>query len=492
MGNLFHAAFRIALSTFMKESFFDFRERMSARQKAPAAPGKLDPLTVSQLTVQIERAIRFGVPATVHVRGEVSNLNLHRASGHLYFTLKDAEACIDCVMFRSDVERLKFKPVDGIDLLVTGRIGVYPQRGRYQLYATTIAPLGQGALELAFKQLREKLEKEGLFDRQRKRPLPKYPTRIALVTSRSTAALQDMLKVLRRLPWLRLMLFHVPVQGDGSAERIADALVTLSRQAETVGGLDLILLGRGGGSLEDLWEFNEEIVARAIVASKIPIVTGIGHEVDISIADLAADYHAHTPTEAAQVVTAHWRLVGDLLATAQARLSRGLRTIVRDATQRLLSIRRHEFFRRPTERINQLRQRLDDRQNSLQLAITDLLRGATARLTRLESALIQHHPRHRVELERRRLTDVATRLSLSVQHDLARCSERLELLQRHLEAISPQSVLKRGYTITTRKKTGAIVRSAREPKVGERLTTQFADGTVESTVEDSKQLPLFE
>jgi exodeoxyribonuclease VII large subunit len=477
----------------MKENFFDFRQRVFARPTPPEpAPGKVEPLTVSQLTGQIERAIRAGVPAWLHVRGEVSNINLHRASGHLYFTLKDDQACIDCVMYRSDVARLKFQPADGIELLATGRVGVYPQRGRYQLYVTALAPLGKGALELAFQQLRERLQREGLFHPARKKALPRYPTRIALVTSRSTAAFQDMLKVLRRFPWIQLMLYDVPVQGDGSAELIAEAMQTLSRKADQVGGVDLILLARGGGSLEDLWEFNEEIVARAIASSRIPVVTGIGHEVDTSMADLVADYHAHTPTEAAQVVTAHWKLVRDLVMQVQVRLSRCLRTILQDSRQRLVSIRRHEFFRRPTDRINQLRQLLDDRQRAIQLAMSDRLRTATARLTRLEAAMGQHHPRHRINLERRRVGDITTRMSLAIRHDLTRRLERVEMLGRHLEAIAPKSVLNRGFTITTRTKDGKIVKSAKETKVGERLTTQFSDGTVESRVVDQKQFRLFD
>jgi exodeoxyribonuclease VII large subunit len=477
-----------------KENFFDFREKLLAKPAPPesAKAAKSEPLSVSQLTAQIERAIKSGLPGTLYVKGEVSNFNHHRASGHLYFTLKDTGACIDCVMFRSDAARLKFEPADGMELLVTGRVAIYPQRGRYQLYATTLAPLGKGALEIAFQQLCEKLKKEGLFSPDRKKPLPVFPTRIVLVTSRSTAALQDMLKVLRRFAWLKLFLFHVPVQGDGSAELIADAIQTLNRKAGDLGGIDLILLSRGGGSLEDLWEFNEEIVARAIAASRIPIVTGVGHEVDVSIADLVADYHAHTPTEAAQVVTSNWRTVGDELDQSLLRLRRSLRTIARDARQRLAGVSRHEFFRRPTHRIDQLRQLLDDRQRSLQLAIGEKLRAATSRFTRFESELIESHPRHLVELNRQRLSDMANRLRLGTSNDLLRREQTLQSLERHLQAVSPRAVLGRGYSITTHKKTGAIVRSARDGRVGERIVTRFADGTVESTVEDQKQLPLFE
>jgi exodeoxyribonuclease VII large subunit len=383
-------------------------------------------------------------------------------------------------------------PEDGIELLASGRIAVYPQRGRYQLYASSLHPLGHGALELAFKQLCERLNKEGLFDAERKKPLPQYPMTIALVTSRSTAALQDMLKVLRRFPWVRLYLYHVPVQGEGAAELIAQALRDISAMKSDALRPDLILLARGGGSLEDLWEFNEEIVARAIAASKIPIITGIGHEVDVSIADLVADYHAHTPTEAAQVAMANWRIAGDIIHTSGVRLARGLRSVVQDAKNRLLHVERHEFFRRPTDRINNLRQFLDDRQRSLQLAVAERLRIATARFSRLEALLVECHPRHVVQLKRQRLEDLSRRLSLAAAHDLKTRDQRITSLQRHLDAISPQSVLKRGYTITTRKKDGAIIRSSKDPRVGERILTQFADGTVESIVEDQKQLPLFE
>jgi exodeoxyribonuclease VII large subunit len=479
------------------ENFFDFRERLATKRGAGASQSRAsakpeEALTVSQLTSQIERALRSGLPSTLYVKGEVSNLNLHRASGHLYFTLKDANACIDCVMFRSDVARLKFMPTDGIELLAGGRVSVYAVRGRYQLYATTLAPLGRGALELAFQQLCEKLRREGLFDAARKRQPPRFPTRIALVTSRSTAALHDMLEVLHRYPWIKLMLYHVPVQGDGAAEMIADALNTLSRQVASVGGIDVVLLARGGGSLEDLWEFNEECVARAIVASGIPVVTGVGHEVDVSIADLVADYRAHTPTEAAQVVTSGWRTVKDLMSNAGSRLHRGLRTLVQDARQRLAAVARHEFLRRPTDRIDRLRQLLDERERALLHVTSERLRVATARMTRLDALLIEWHPRHVIGLKRQKLAELSKSLALVTGAHLKHRSQRVELLGRNLEALSPRAVLTRGYTITTRKKDGAIVRSSKDPRVGERLLTRFADGTVESTVEDQKQLPLFE
>ena len=280
--------------------------------------------------------------------------------------LKDPGACVDCVIFKSDAQRLKFKPADGMELLAGGRVGIYAQRGRYQLYVSSLSPIGQGALELAFQQLRAKLQAEGLFAPERKKPLPAFPINIVLVTSRQTAALQDMLKVLRRFPFLQLSVFHVPVQGEGAGEKIAEALGLLNRQAaKGKRVVDVMLLGRGGGSLEDLWAFNEEVVARAIAKSAIPIVTGVGHEVDVSISDLVADYHAHTPTEAAQVIVAQWRNAPDAIDTIVLRSRRALRQSLTDARQRLSAIERHEVFRRPTDRIDQIRQLLDDRQRTL-------------------------------------------------------------------------------------------------------------------------------
>jgi len=478
------------------QGFFDTFEKLKGRKAQPAPAegqqGKIVPLSVSQLTSQIDRAIRAGFPNAVHVKGECSNYNQNRASGHRYFSLKDEFACLQCVMWKSDGERLKFDVTDGMELIASGRLVVYPARGQHQLVVSSLQPVGQGALELAFRQLCAKLEAEGLFKQERKKKLPRYPMRIAIVSSREGAALQDMLKVLRRFPWVRLMIYPVPVQGDGAAEKIAEGLRQLNRCAEQIGGIDLILLGRGGGSLEDLWEFNEEVVARAIVASKIPVVTGIGHEVDTSIADLVADYHAHTPTEAAQVVMSQWRIVKEAVDTSGARMTRALRTCVQDARHRLRAIERHDIFRRPMDRIHQLRQRLDDRQRSLTLAVSTRLRRVSERLARGEALLRQCHPRHAVKLNAQKLTQLETRLWRSARQDQRRRLERLEAIFGRLRALGPEQVLKRGYTITMLKKGGEVVRSAAQLKGGERLVTRFADGKVESVAEDPQQLPLFE
>ena len=480
-------------------NFFDFREQLTAKRTPSAAPAPAPPvtapapkpLTVSQLTDRIDHVIQSGLPGTVLVQGELSNFNHHKGSGHFYFTLKDAKACIDCVMFRNDAARMKFRPEDGMELIARGEVKVYAARGRYQLYTTTLHPLGKGALEVAFQQLRAKLEAEGLFARERKRPIPPYPARIAIVTSRQTAALQDVLKVLRRFPWLRLFVYHVPVQGDGAAEQMAAAVAHLGA-TRAHSNVELILLARGGGSLEDLWEFNEEVLARAIAASPIPVVTGIGHEVDTSIADLVADHHAHTPTEAAQHVTAGWKAARELLDVTGARVRRAMRGIIGEAKQRLMHVERHVIFRRPTERINLLRQRLDDKQRSLVLVLGHRLRRDQARVERMSVKLLECHPRHALGIGRERVASLGARFHRSALALQARRVLRLDAMEKQLEALSPHGVLRRGYSMTVHKKRGKPVRSASELRAGDRIVSHFAEGSVESVVDDGKQPGLFE
>ena len=536
-----------------KTNFFDFREALSrdrgrsgngspspvqSRSAGQPVPhGRSQPLTVSQLTSMIDGALRANLPPAVVVKGQVSNFRGRNASGHLYFTLKDPNACVDCVMFKTEASMLKFELADGLEMLADGRIGVYAQRGKYQLYVDVLQPLGKGALELAFQQMRSKLEREGLFEEGRKRPLPEYPTRIAIVTSSQTAALQDMLKVLRRFPWLRLLVYHVPVQGDGAGQKIAAAISHLSKSADSLGGLDLVLLARGGGSLEDLWAFNEECVARAIVASRPPVVTGIGHEIDTSIADLVADYWAHTPTEAAQVITRNWRDAGEALDAVSERLRREVRSLMQDARHRLAAVERHEAFRRPTGRVHGLRQLLDDRQRSMALLVAARMRTAQWRVREIEKRLEHAGPAFVLARFRARLAEAQRRLSRAGNQRLLRSYERLAradsrhtganprhqiralseklaglkgrldcdtlLLMRRkadaldatarvLHAVGPEQVLRRGYTITFRKKGGAVLKGVADVVPGDKLVTRFADGEVESVAQDPRQPGLFE
>jgi exodeoxyribonuclease VII large subunit len=311
------------------------------------------------------------------------------------------------------------------------------------------------------------------------------------------------------------MLHHVPVQGEGAADLIAQAIRDLSANARELGGIDAILLARGGGSLEDLWQFNEEVVARAIVASKIPVITGIGHEVDVSIADLVADYHAHTPTEAAQVAMNRWRSADEDLAVRAGRLRSALRGSVQEARSSFAAIERHEFFRKPTERVQQLRQRLDDLQEDIAGTLRERLTASRQQLNEralrlaecsprrllsrkqqvlaaAESRLLQHHPAQLIRLRRQELSADQSRLQLALRHALGKTRSTLDLLERHLNAVGPQQVLARGYSITTLKKGGAILRSKTQVHGGQRLITHLADGQVESVAEDPNQPTLFD
>jgi exodeoxyribonuclease VII large subunit len=476
----------------MPPDFFEFREKMTRPRSTekPLPASEAGVISVSELTGRIDRVLKEGFADALLVRGELSNFSRNTASGHLYFTLKDAQSCIDCVMWKSDAVRLKFTPAEGMDLVVGGRLGVFGKRGRYQLYATSLRPVGQGALELAFQQLRAKLAAEGLFDPARKRPLPAFPLSIILVTSREGAALQDVLKVLRRFRWLRLRLYAVPVQGDGAAPKIAAALRHM-QTALRPGEGDVVLLARGGGSLEDLWAFNEEAVARAIADCPVPVITGIGHEVDVSIADLVADYHAHTPTEAAQVVSANWRDIDASLETQVVRIHRALRAKVQEARQFLAGVERHEFFRRPFEQINLRRQVLDDRQRGMTIALQNRLRSAEQKLGAAQARLSARHPRLLVELRVQLTSTLAQRMIRCEKLLLDRWKEQIGASGSRLKALSPAAVLARGYSMTTRAD-GKLIRSATEVRNGDRLLTRVSDGVIKSVAQNSAQMELFE
>jgi len=506
------------------QGFFDFRERLTQRtepapvqEKSPASP----PLTVSQLTNKIEAAIKTQLPGSVLVQGEVSNFKAV-AAGHFFFTLKDSDACIDCTMWRSDNIKLKFQVRDGMELLLVGTVDLHRQQSKYRLYVKRLEPLGEGALELAFQQLRQKLQKEGLFDPKRKKPIPSYPTRIALITSAQAAALQDMLKILRRFPFLRVMVYPTLVQGQEAGAQIAAAIEHLNLSHQQIGGIDVILLARGGGSLEDLWAFNEEVVARAVAVSKLPIITGIGHEVDVCIADLVADHHAHTPTEAAQVVIRQ-----------DARLHRELRQLISQAEQRLASTERHEVFRTPLQRIHRLVQRLNDVQRQLVSGTDQRMAQSHRQLTQLESRLQQQrtqivtrlreqiselrrflaaamqnhlqrlrarlqrnqvllrdsHPKHRLQLSTQRLAQADNRMQRTMIQDLRRRQQQVASMAARLEAINPKRVLQRGYSLTTLRKTGEVIRNAADLRTGDRLLTHFAVGEAGSVVEPNADGP---
>lgn len=391
-------------------------------------------LSVSELTAQIKDVLEATFPA-VWVAGEIGDLAQPR-SGHCYFTLKDAEAQLPAVIWRTTAARLRFELHDGLEVTCRGRLEVYAPRGRYQLIIEAIEPRGIGALELAFRQLHERLSKEGLFDPARKRPLPRFPRRIAVVTSPSGAALRDFLEVLRRR-WRGADVLVVPVrvQGEGACAEIAAAIRTVNRLSAPI---DCLVVTRGGGSLEDLWAFNEEVVVRSIVASRIPVVSGVGHEIDVTLADLAADVRALTPSEAAERIVPAAEELGQTLRQYHRRLAAAIRSRAAEAGRRWQSLASHRLFRRPLALVHDLARRLD-------------------------------------ELE--------ARSQRSIREGAVRARGRLETLAARLDALSPLAVLGRGYSLTRRAADGHVVRDAHELARGDEIRTRFAHGQATSRVE---------
>ena len=415
-------------------------------------------LTVSQLTEQLRRTVEERFPA-VWVEGEISNFRLY-GSGHAYFTLKDEGAQLRAVMFRTRTRRLRFEPSDGLHVLAFGALEVYPQRGEYQLVVEMLEPRGVGALQLAFEQLKQRLGAEGLFDAGRKRPLPRFPRRIGLVTSPDGAGLRDMLRIIgRRFAGLSIGLAPGRVQGEGAAEEIAQGLADLNR----LGGVDVIIVGRGGGSLEDLWAFNEEVVARAIAASKVPVISAVGHEVDVTIADFVADVRAPTPSAAAELVVREKQAIVEQVEGLRTRLERAARRPLRD-----------------------LERRVDD-------ALARLLHAARGRHARaahraevLAARLRAAGPFARLADGRRRLDRVHARLRHVIARHVGRARHRMAEAVGRLDSLSPLAVLGRGYSLT-RTPDGRVVRTARDVAVGDPVHVLLGEGRLDCRVEHTRE-----
>jgi exodeoxyribonuclease VII large subunit len=424
----------------------------------------------------------------VWVEGEISNYKKH-SSGHHYFTLKDAEASIACVLFANAARALGSVELrDGQSVCVGGDVSVYPQRGIYQIVVRTVKACGQGELQARFEALKKKLAAEGLFDTARKRPLPKHPTAIGLITSRSGAAIHDFLNVLwRRNPQIRVLLYPVAVQGRGAAAQIAEAIASLNRiSAEGVRPLDLLVLTRGGGSLEDLWEFNEEIVARAIAASALPVISAVGHEVDFTIADFVADFRAPTPSAAAEQLSSDAAGIRQMLAEFVRRMHVRCKLSMEIASERLRGLCASTGFARAEQRLKDLRQELD----GLSDGIENALRGRYEKLVNaLERACEILRARHPLGVLARRREELRQFAPLFVAHARRALAERTTQLNRAsalLDALSPNATLARGYTITF-DATGAPITSAKGIEPGRVLCTRFFDGRVESVVTQGSQ-----
>ena len=427
-------------------------------------------LTVSQLTALVRGVLEENFEH-VWVEGEISNLATP-SSGHLYFTLKDSGATIRCVMFKGMAKALKFRLQDGMRIVMRGRLTVYDQRGEYQILGEYLEPQGFGALQLAFQQLKERLAKEGLFADKRKRPIPMLPKTVGIITSPTGAAIHDILNVIgRRHAELHIIIYPVRVQGDGAAAEIAAAI----KDMNALGEADVLIVGRGGGSLEDLWSFNEEVVARAIAASKIPVISAVGHEVDISIADLAADLRAPTPSAAAElVVRSKAQLAADCAALTQ-RLHLAINRVLDRACSRLdiarLSLKNPEIL------IERFMQRIDDLQFSAEVALTDILASAGKAVDDNKTALLDYSPQHLIAVSSEHQRILALRASAAMQLRLDAASKALAVNSGRLEALSPLAILSRGYAVARKHQEGTTVRSVEQLKIGESLELILMDGS---------------
>ncbi len=494
-------------------------------------------MSVSQLNRMVSAALSAALPEKLLVAGEIADIS-RPSSGHLYFTLKDSASLVRCVMWRSTAEHLKFKPTDGMAVLATGGIEVYEPRGQYQFYVRRLEPQGIGALELAFRQLKEKLAKEGLFDAARKRKLPAFPRRIAVVTSLSGAAIRDILQTIhRRCPAVHVLVCPVRVQGEGSAQEVAIAIRRINEQADRLGGIDVLIVGRGGGSLEDLWAFNEEIVARAIFASKIPIVSAVGHEVDFTIADFVADVRAATPTAAAELVVPMLADIIEHIALLQSRITRGVRRELDLSAAQLAGVLRSEWFRDSVSRVRQKQQRVDEAAGRLNLTATRRLkvwrealhhherilgrirpeivlaqrrerlgnaehrlrwalrqaestaeRQVAAALARLTRAT----PQRLIDRYRMHAAQAQTRMESAAMNRMRLLAQQIGSMHARLSASSHEQVLNRGFSITRDARSGRIIRSRMKTRVDQRIITRVADGEFGSKVVDIKQGELFE
>ncbi|RDZ27977.1 exodeoxyribonuclease VII large subunit [Lysobacter silvisoli] len=441
----------------------------------PAAPDEV--LSPSQLNTLARNLLEDTFPL-VWVEGELGNLS-RPASGHLYLTLKDARAQVRCAMFKPKSNWLQFVPREGLRVLARGRLTLYEARGDYQLVLDHMEEAGEGALRRAFEQLKARLQAEGLFDSERKRPLPRYPARVGVITSPSGAAVRDVLSVLsRRFPLLEAEVLPVPVQGDGAAERI----VAMLQRAAASGRYDVLVLARGGGSLEDLWAFNDERLARAIAASAVPVVSAIGHETDFTLADFAADVRAPTPSVAAELLVPEREELLRRLRQLGARLRSLQLQRLRQAMQRgdRAALRLNAL--RPQTRLDALRRRQDEAARRLAAAWQRRLERERARLRHADAVLRATHPQRRLAALRERLAALAPRPRAALLRRLAHQSLQLRGLARSLEAVSPLATVARGYAILQRED-GRVVRSVLDAAPGERLQARVQDGQLRLKVE---------
>jgi len=437
-------------------------------------------LTVSELTARIRDLLAKNF-TDIWVEGEISNCR-EAQSGHIYFTLKDDRSQVRCVFFKQQRRGIKFRPEDGLHVTVRGSISVYEARGEYQIYVENIEPVGLGALQLAFEQLKKRLEAEGLFDAAKKKPLPLLPNRIGLVTSPRGAAVRDVVRILRRrFPNVHLTVYPVRVQGEGAAGEIVKGLKFFNQRKLA----DVLILARGGGSIEDLWAFNEEVVARAIAASEIPVISGVGHETDFTIADFVADVRASTPSAAAELVVQTRREFDKHIADLRETLASLVRYRLLELSRRVHELSGRRGFRRPLDLLRQQRQRADELTSRLAHGLRANLQRSRKRFTTAHLRIVSFDFRMKIASLRLRLEKRHADLAARAERLLRVKRERLDRLRLQLEERSPLRVLERGYAIAT-DAAGLLLRDSAQVAVGDAVNIRLHRGNLLTEVKDKK------
>ena len=437
-----------------------------------------DVYSVSRLNQTARKLLESGL-ARIWLEGELSNI-ARPSSGHLYFTLKDSKAQIRGAMFRSRNQLLRFRPEEGMQVLVRAKVSLYEPRGDYQLIAEAMQEAGDGVLQRAFDALKLKLEQEGLFAVGGKLPIPALPACIGVITSPSGAAIRDVISVLkRRFPAIPVLIYPVPVQGKDAGREIAAMIATASRRRDC----DVLILTRGGGSLEDLWAFNEEIVARALHDCSLPVVSAIGHEVDFTIADFVADQRAPTPSAAAELVSPEQSEWLAQLRALQLRSARHLQQQLLDTRQRLNWLNQRLQFRHPGQHLRQQAQRLDELEQRSRLAISSHFNKLQSLLHAATATLKQAAPSHRISRSELQLQSLTQRLRTSISSVLQTRQRQLAVACKSLDTISPLATLERGYAIVTRQTDQRVVHQAASVKPGEQVTARLADGQLLCSVD---------
>jgi len=483
--------------------------------------------TVSQVNSLIKQILENNLPGRLTITGEITDFK-HHHSGHCYFSLKDENSTLPCVMWKSKFDKIKFEPENGLAVIAEGYIDVYSPHGKYQFYAESMIPAGVGALQLAFEQMVKKLQAQGLFEDVHKKPIPAYPERIGILTSESGAAVHDIVDSIRnRWPCAKLFLYPVPVQGEGAAEQIAAAIRDINRRNKKL-RLDVLIVGRGGGALEDLWAFNEEVLAWAIFDSKIPVISAVGHEIDVTVADLVADRRAATPTKAGVVAVPDMQEILEHLAYFENRLASKARAKVQLCQENLQTILASAVFRKPLLLVRNGQQQVDELAIELTEAVKELLVEARDKLHKGYEQIVKIEPhrllgRKTVELNNKvaklkdvfghfiatakkkvettyenvmrihpgkllrkktvELGEVSSRTRDAIKGVISRVQMELAVQENKLAGLNPKGVLKRGYSITTLKQTGTVVKIAADLQIGDLMVTELAgENLIESKV----------